>query len=156
MIIIFISVCVLCLGANVSVGGLAPIRGLVAALGQASGVLINTMRSDCIAIPSVSITHGKDTRVIVNGDDSVIDAAIAKNVLFGAYDNVLSTVGVAPMWNGVISVAGKMSPIPTVVVDDVAAVSVEPNNLAFPATSIVFFEAGATSKTLTEDEAVAR
>ena len=143
-------------GANVSVGGSAPIRGLVAALGQASGVLINTMRTDCIAVPSVSITNGKETRVIVGADDSVIDAAVAKNILFGAYDNVLSTVGVAPMWNGVISVAGKMGPVPTVVVDGMAAVSVDPNNLAFPATSIVFFEAGAKKGTLTEEEAIAR
>ena len=72
-------------------------RGLVAALGQASGVLINIMRTDCVAVPSVSITNGKETRVIVGGDDSVIDAAVAKNILFGAYDNVLSTVGVAPL-----------------------------------------------------------
>jgi hypothetical protein len=57
------------LGANVVVGGAAPIRGLIAAIGQASSVMINTMYSDCIAIPSVSIRKGKDTTVIVGADD---------------------------------------------------------------------------------------
>lgn len=119
-------------------------------------MLINTMHDDCIALACVAITKGKETRVIVRGDDSVVDAAVAKNVLFGAYDNVLSTLGVAPMWNGVISVAGKVGGIPSVVVDGKSAVPVEPNNIAYPATSIVFFEAGAKKKTLTEEEAVAK
>ena len=139
-----------------SVGSAVPIRGVIAALGQASAVLINTMYDDCIAIASVSITQGKETRVIIGGDDSVVDAAVAKNILFGAYDNILSVGGVAPMWNGVISATGKAGPVPSVVVDGMTAVPVEPNNLAHRATSIVFFEKGAKKSTLTEEEAVAK
>lgn len=56
-------------GANVVVGGSAPISGLISALGQASSVMINTMHSNCIALPSVSIVKGKDTTVIIGADD---------------------------------------------------------------------------------------
>ena len=87
---------------------------------------------------------------------SVIDAAVAKGVLYGAYDNVLSTVGVSAMWSGVISANGKVSTVPTVVVDGNSATSTDPENLACPASHIVFYEAGAATKKLTEEEAVQR
>ena len=60
------------------------------------------------------------------------------------------------MWSGVIhsSVAGDA--VPTVVVQGKSANSLSPDNLAFPAKHIVFYEKGAASKSLTEDEAVQR
>lgn len=196
-------------GANVIVGGSAPISGLVSALGQASSVMINTMHANCIALPSVSIVKGKDTTVIIGADDrcvltlvlmlmlilllsipipililipchtylesfkpslitsilhllppslppSVVDAAVAKGILYGAYDNVLSTVGVSAMWSGVIGSPGAATMVPTVVVDGHGATHMDPENLACPATNIVFFEAGAASKKLSEEEAVQR
>jgi hypothetical protein len=87
---------------------------------------------------------------------SVIDAASAKNVLYGAYDNVISTVGVSAMWGGVIHGAGGGDVVPTVVVQGKSATPLSPDNLAFPAKHIVFYEKGAKSKSLTEEEAVQR
>lgn len=57
------------LGANVVVGGDAPVKAMVAAIGQASNVMINTMYPNFIAIPSASIRRGNDTTVIVGADD---------------------------------------------------------------------------------------
>lgn len=57
------------LGANVVVGGDAPVKAMVAAIGQASNVMINTMYPNFIAIPSASIRKGNDTTVIVGADD---------------------------------------------------------------------------------------
>lgn len=87
---------------------------------------------------------------------SVVDAASAKNVLYGAYDNVISTVGVSAMWSGVIHTSGAGDTVPTVVVQGKSATPLAPDNLAFPAKHIVFYEKGAKSKSLTEDEAVQR
>jgi hypothetical protein len=87
---------------------------------------------------------------------SVIEAAVAKGILYGAYDNVLSTVGVSAMWSGVIRAPGGATMVPTVIVDGNCATSTDPENLACPANSIVFFEAGAASKKLSEEEAVQR
>lgn len=87
---------------------------------------------------------------------SVVDAASAKNVLYGAYDNVISTVGVSAMWSGVIHTSGAGDTVPTVVVQGKSAIPLAPDNLAFPAKHIVFFEKGAKSKSLTEEEAVQR
>jgi hypothetical protein len=81
---------------------------------------------------------------------------VAKGILYGAYDNVLSTVGVSAMWSGVIGAPGAATMVPTVVVDGKGATSIDPENLACPANSIVFFEAGAASKKLSEEEAVQR
>ena len=39
---------------------------------------------------------------------SVLEAAVSKNILYGAYDNVLSTVGVSAMWAGIISSSDKV------------------------------------------------
>lgn len=86
----------------------------------------------------------------------MIDAAVSKGILYGAYDNVLSTVGVSAMWSGVIGAPGSATVIPTVVVDGKGATFLDPENLACPANNIVFFEAGAVSKKLTEEEAVQR
>lgn len=87
---------------------------------------------------------------------SVINAAAAKNVLYGAYDNIISTQGVAAMWSGVINSAGAGDAVPTVVVQGKSANSLSPDNLAHPASHIVFYEKGAASKSLTEAEAVQR
>jgi hypothetical protein len=60
------------------------------------------------------------------------------------------------MWSGVIGAPGAATMVPTVVVDGKGATSTDPENLACPANSIVFFEAGAVSKKLSEEEAVQR
>jgi hypothetical protein len=142
-------------GANIMAGGGAPIRGVIDALEQATGVLLNVQLEDSITVPSVSISKGKETVVIIGGDDAVVNAALAKNVLYGPYSNTLSTLGVSSLFNGVIGSIPKGG-LPAVVVDGKVAISHEPNNLAFAATEIVFYKAGAKAAKLTEEEAVQR
>lgn len=60
------------------------------------------------------------------------------------------------MWNGVIHSAGAGDAVPTVVVQGKSANSLSPDNLAHPASHIVFYEKGAASKSLSEAEAVQR
>lgn len=126
------------------------------AVGEAANVMLNATYKDAIAIHSVSIVNGKDTTVIINGDDSVIAEAVSKEVLYGAYNNLLSLKGVSALWNGVISSTGTNKAIPNIMVDKESAVVLEPNNLAFPATHIIFYEKGAKSGALSEEEAVKR
>ena len=142
-------------GANVVVGGDAPIKGLVDAITHAAVVLVNAQYTNAVALPSVSVTNGKETVVVIGADDSVVEAAMAKNVLHGAYGNVLSVEGVSALFNGIIGAPAKsVGNVPTVVVGGKAAVALTPLNLAFPAKRIVFYEKGGKSSSITEEEAV--
>ena len=142
-------------GANVVVGGDAPVKGLVDAITHAAVVLVNAQYKNAIALPSVSITSGSETAVVIGADDSVVEAAMAKNVLHGAYGNVVSAEGVSALWNGVIGAPAKsLGNVPTVVVGGKAAVALAPLNLAFPAKRIVFYEKGGKSSSISEEEAI--
>jgi len=141
-------------GANVIAGESAPVRGLIAAVGEAACVLINAQSATSIAVPSIALTKGNDTIVVINGDDSLATSAAQKKTLYGAYHNVLSTNGVSALWNGYIGATSTNGSLPTVVVGGQAAVALEPNNLAFPSKEIYFFEEGATKGKLTEEEAI--
>ncbi len=146
------------IGATVSVGGDAPVRALIEALGTASDVLINSRPNGALSVPSVALTSGK---LIIGADDSVVDAAVAKGSLYGAYNNVLTSGGISAGWNGVIGKAPAKATsthrhaVPSVVSGGKAAVALTPDNM-IGATEIVFFEAGAAKKTLTEADAVAK
>lgn len=139
-------------GANVVVGGGAPVKGLVDAIAHAACVLVNSQYSGVIALSSLSVTNGKDTAVIVGADDSVVEAAGAKT--YGAYGNVLSADGVSALFNGVIGAPKSTGAIPSIVVGGKSAVALEPVNLTFPAKKIVFFEKGGKSGSISEEEAV--
>ena len=60
------------------------------------------------------------------------------------------------MWNGVVHGPGAGTTVPAVVVQGKSANPLTPDNLAFPAGHIVFYEKGAASKSLSEEEAVQR
>ena len=144
------------IGATVSVGGDAPVRALVEAVGMASDVLINGRSSEVLSVPSASLTSGK---VVIGADDSVVDAAVAKGVLYGAYNNVITAGGVSAGWNGVIGKAPAKPAsihrfaVPAVVSSGSAAVALTPDNMV-AAGDIVFYEAGTASKSLSAEEAV--
>ena len=146
------------IGATVSVGGDAPVRALIEALGTASDVLINSRPNGALSVPSVALSTGK---LIIGADDSVVDAAAAKGNLYGAYNNVLTSEGISAGWNGVIGKAPAKAAsthrnaVPSVVSGGKAAVALTPDNM-IGATEIVFFEAGAAKKTLTEADAAAK
>jgi len=144
-------------GANVVVGGGAPVRGLVDGIAHAAVVLVNAQYANVVAVPSLSVSNGKETAVVIGADDSVVDAAVGKNIVHGAYGNVLSVDGVSAMWNGVVGAPVKSSgAVPTVSVGGKAAVALAPVNLAFPAKRIVFYEKGGKSGSISEDDAVKR
>lgn len=149
-------------GANISIGGAAPVRALVEALGHASSVLINEQNA-CggLALPATTLVKGASTVVVVSADDSVVDASAASSSLFAAYHSFVSPAGVSALWNGAIAAApaapkaSRLSP-PLVVSSGKAAVALSPDNLAAPATSFVFFEKGARKGPVSEEDAVKR
>ena len=144
------------IGATVSAGSDAPVRALVEAIGMASDVLINGRSSDSLSVPSVALTSGK---VIIGADDSVVDAAVAKGSLYGAYNNVITPDGVSAGWNGVIGKAPAKAgsahrfTVPSVVSGGKAAVTLTPDNMV-GAGDIVFYEAGAGKKALSTEDAI--
>lgn len=148
-------------GANVCVGGSAPIRAMVDAVGLASSVVINELNKTAIALPSLSVVKGADTVVIVGADDSLVDTAITSSLAYGAYHNVITAAGVSALWNGVVSTpasakaTGRFVP-PMVTSGGKAAVSLAPNNMANPAKAFVFFEKGKAKAVLSEEDAVKR
>ena len=148
-------------GANVSVGGSAPVRALVEAVGLASTVVINALNKDALALASATLVKGSNTVVVVGADDSVVDAALNSSLVYGAYHNVVTASGVSALWNGVISAptaakaTGKFVP-PIVTSGGKAAVALAPDNLANAPKAFVFFEKGKGKAAISEEEAVKR
>jgi hypothetical protein len=150
-----ITVSALSPGANIIAGGKAPVRGLIAAIGHASTVLVNELQSGSLALPSASFTTGKVSCVVINADDSIVDALVSNKTLYGAYNNILTSAGVSAAWNGAIggSVASSIS-TPAIISGNKTVIALAPDNLAAPATHIAFYEKGAKKATLTEEEAL--
>jgi len=148
-------------GANVVVGSEAPIRGLADAIGHAAAVLMNEQQKSSLALSSTSVVRNDKTTVIISADDSVIDEAQAKGIVYGAYANLLSTEGVSALFNGIIGAAAAPSSThrstpPAVVSGGKAVLALTPNNLSFAAKHLVFYEKGTKKAPLSEDEAVKR
>ena len=143
-------------GANIIIGGKAPVRGIISAVGHAATVLVNEQASS-LALPSTSFTKDKSTCVIVGADDSIVDALYANKSLYGAYNNVLTSDGVSACWNGIIGNATASSTsAPAVVVGGKSTISVNPDNISNVVTHIAFFEKGGKKSSLSEEEAVKR
>ncbi|KAJ1432747.1 hypothetical protein B484DRAFT_394836 [Ochromonadaceae sp. CCMP2298] len=146
-------------GANVVVGGSAPVMALVDGLGLAATVLLNTQQPGALALACTSMVKGKETAVVVGADEEVLGAIAQSGNLYGAYHNIISPLGVSALWNGYIGPAAgspAACPTPAVIVGGKTVLCVEPNNMAHPATHIVFYEKGAARSKLSADEAVKR
>ena len=143
------------LGANIIIGSGAPISALIDAIGQTSAVMVNAKVKNGIALPSLSIAKGKHTVIVIGADESVVADAVATNALVGAYYNLISSDGVSPFFNGCIASSTIPSKLdtPVVVSQDKSVVPIVPNNMAFPATHIVFYEKGAITSKVTEEVA---
>ena len=142
-------------GADIIIGGKAPVRGMIAALTHAATVVINEQQHLQLALPSAAFTKDKSTCVVVNADDSIVDALYANKSLYGAYANVLTADGVSACWNGIIGAAtASTTAVPAVVVGGKSSIPIIPDNLAYPATAVVFYEKGGSKKSITEDEAL--
>eukprot|EP00607_Mallomonas_marina_P003299 CAMPEP_0182428482 /NCGR_PEP_ID=MMETSP1167-20130531/23056_1 /TAXON_ID=2988 /ORGANISM="Mallomonas Sp, Strain CCMP3275" /LENGTH=396 /DNA_ID=CAMNT_0024611417 /DNA_START=101 /DNA_END=1291 /DNA_ORIENTATION=+ len=143
-------------GGTVVAGRTAPVRGLVEALGLASCVLMNERAPEVLALPSLCVSKGKETILIIGADDAITEAVLAKGNLYGAYHNVIIPgVGVSALWGGVIAPSASLtstSVVPSVIVGNKTAVKSDPNNLVFPVTEFIFVEKGSTK--ITKEEAI--
>lgn len=147
-------------GANVLVGDGVPLRGLIDAIGHAASVVSNALNTLSVSLNSVSIVKGDKTALIVGYDDSVIDAAISKNMLYGAYQNFVSVDGVSAFWNGVVSknISTKQNDqtVPIIEIQDKKLAQLIPNNFAHPVSHLSFYNAGSSKENITEEEAIKR
>lgn len=140
-------------GANVVAGGAAPICGLIDAIGLATTVYMNSTQKDILALSSTCIVKGSSTILIIGADDTVIDAAASKSVLYSAYHNAVSKNSVYSLWNSYIG-TGAIAPgeIPSIVSGGRIIKPLAQKSAASSPTSIIFFEAGAMKKALTQEE----
>lgn len=145
-------------GANVVIGGSAPVRAVVDAMGHAACVYHNESHQSSVALPCLSLYRGSETVVVFGASDSALSAVGNKTSIHGAYHNVLSKEGVSAMWNGYIGSANSSgsSSVPAVVVEGLKVVGVTPYNLIHPAKKFIFVEKGASKKDITEAEAIDR
>lgn len=130
-------------------------------------MLLNVKFPSAVALPSLSVSKGDKTVLVVDPSTAFTAAvaALIKDGIHGAGDNILSAEGVSACWNGLIVpdgvatvVKGPTRPeLPVVSSSGQAAVAISPNNLAFPASHIVFYEDGrGTANPLAHNEGVQR
>lgn len=145
------------------VGGDASVRAWIDGVGQAGCTLINAEQVDGVAIASTSLVNPATgaTTIVIGADDSLIQEALGKKVLYGAYHNVLTKRGVSAVWNGVITnaadaAASTSNGVPQMVINGKTVTTLEPNNMSNRATRIVFFKKGAAKATISADDAAKR
>jgi hypothetical protein len=148
-------------GADVCIGSHAPLRALIDAIALAAVGTLNVQHADCLAVPSCAMVKDGKSTLVVNADDSIVDAAQANGSLYGAYAIALSPSGMSSLFNGYIGAVPAQASINKfaaayVVNGGLTAVPLQPDNMAALPQSIVFFEAGAAKKALTAEEAVSR
>lgn len=144
-------------GADVIVGSMVPVRGLVEAIAHASSVLINESQTESLALPSASFTTDKASVVVVGADDATVDKLVTNKSLYSAYSNILTESGVSAGFNGYISnPTATNTGVPSVVVGGKAANTLSPNNLMNPCTHLAFFEKGGKKGAIKTEEAVAK
>jgi hypothetical protein len=127
---------------------------------------VNDTIPTSLAIASIALNDGKNTVVIVGADDAVLKILAGKPIVYGAYHNILSSSGVSAMWNGYITEASVTvpvtdssllsTPLPSVVVNGMKAVTTPPFNLVHPAKHIVFYEKDSKKGVVTEADAVSK
>ncbi len=110
-------------GANIVVGTEAPRRSIIDMVGYAASVLNNSSNREFLYLPCSTISNGKSSVFLVNGDANILSELHNNNVLYSPYFSGMSSRGVTSMWNGVGNTDG-----------DIA--SVDPDNLV-PAPSTI-------------------
>ena len=142
-------------GANILIGDKAPARALVEALGSAADALINEDEAlQGFSAPSTVLVSGDSTLVIFDASDETTRHAVSKGVLYGAYNNYISDLGVSALWNGYLrEPSDSLEGSPGAVFSQSgAALANPPDNLAPPASAFAFVEKGVAKKTLSEEE----
>lgn len=148
------------IGANIVYGASAPFKALVDAISMTASVLSNEKSNNSLAVDSVVISSGKTTVVVVNGNESLIETALSKNVLYGAYANIIGPDYVSTFFNGVITAAPVTVPntlsVPAIIAQGKAVKPLIPDNAIFPMTHLVFYDEKASKVSLSVDDAVQR
>ena len=111
--------------------------------------MINENESEGISIPSNVIVHKDRTYIVIGGDDEFVNAAAAKNILYGAYNNYISINGVSALWNGYkLSSYNDASVVvpPVIAIKNEYIVSNPPDNLINSASEIIFIDSASPSK----------
>ena len=143
------------LGADVMAGKSYPVSGVVEALGYAYSGALNDSNPTAVALPCLSVVRNRDTAVVVGANDEFVQAALSKNILYGAYHNIISTVGTSAVWGGVVApYTADSSSTPSVVVKGLAARSTSPANLAFAPSTFFFYEKGTAKSKISVEDAV--
>lgn len=146
-------------GANIVAGSDAPIRAIIEGISHSATVVLNEQNSNKLALPSVCLAKDKNTILVVGAPDELAVAAYKKNVLYGAYSNLLSNLGVSALFNGVIadSAGAESSDRVTYIASEGKTIRlVLPNNMAYPPSHIIFFEKGAKMGSISEENATAK
>lgn len=146
-------------GANILIGEKTPIKAIIEAVGTAADALINEDDAVGISIPSNVIVYKNKSYVVVGGGDDLIKAAAKKNILYGAYNNYISPIGISALWNGYVtsSDSALQSTSSVVAYNDDIVVSYPPDNLVNPASEFIFIEQGSGTKgALTEADLINR
>ena len=136
-------------GANILVGDDVPLRGLVDAVGLAADALINEDETAAgFSVASTVLSKGGSTSVVIGASDDLVSAAAQKGLLYGAYNNYITSFGVSALWNGYItqtSTGAKSTSTGVTVKGDVVLAS-PPDNLINPPSEFIFVDKDATKK----------
>lgn len=151
-------------GSNIVIGDKTPIRAIIEAIGIVADALINENDTEGISIPSHIIVYNNRSYIVINGDDEFVKSVANKNILYGAYNNYISSFGISALWNGYItsnhsnlnSSSSSLSVSPIVSIKNDYIISNPPDNLINPASEIIFIDKATTSGTITKDEIVKR
>ncbi len=136
-----------------------PARGLIEAIGLAGDVLMNEDASvEGFAIPCTTVVKNDRTIVIVGGGDETVFSATNLKILYGAYNNYITSFGVSASWNGLIIPSSmlKQSFQEMITTTQDSLIPYPPDNLVNPASEFIFVDKDTKAGVLSEDEAVKR
>lgn len=130
-----------------------PLRGLVDAVGLAADALINEDETATgFSVASTVLTKNGSTIVVIGASDDLVSAAGQKGLLYGAYNNYITSFGVSALWNGYItqtSTGAKSTSLPAVTVKGDMVLASLPDNLINPPSEFIFVDKDAATNNKT-------
>lgn len=150
--------CFVEIGANILIGDKAPVKAIVEAVGVAVDALINEEDTLGISIPSNVIVYKSKSYVVIGGGDDLVKAAAKKNILYGAYNNYVSSMGISALWNGYITSSDNAAHSTSAVVanKENIVISNPPDNLINPPSEFIFIDKDGSKGALSEADLINR
>jgi hypothetical protein len=145
-------------GANIIASEKSSVSGLLTAIGSASSVILNSAANNIFALPSASFVKDGKSYVVLNADEAVVHAAVSAGaILHGHHFSALSSQGVAAVLNGAaVAKTGALVGSPdshSFKVTKGALIGLQPDNLTFPASKLIFFDKKGVASELTKEKA---